>query len=186
MLTASGRVVDPTALTPDDVSIADIAHHLAFLCRFTGAVRYYWSVAQHSLLVHDLVARRRQTDYRLRLCALLHDATEAYLADVATPLKRALPEYLRLERAAWAAIAERFALPCEIPDEVHRADLVALAIERRDLMPPSPVQWPELDGVVPPREIKLLARMTGPMTARAEFRRRYRELAALIGLEEAA
>ena len=150
MLTYTGRKVYPAELEPQDVDIRDIAHHLSMLCRFTGACRTFYSVAEHSLLVCRLLAEVSPDDDRLQLCGLLHDAPEAYLSDLATPLKRQLPLYGAMERAAWWAIAERFDLPMALPPAVKHADLVALAIERRDLMPPYPEQWSVLEGIRAP------------------------------------
>ena len=68
----------------EDIDIEDIAHGLAYTCRFNGQSTAFYSVAQHSLMVADLVADE------LKLEALMHDAAEAYLGDVVKPLKEAL------------------------------------------------------------------------------------------------
>ena len=149
MLTASGRKVEPAALEPADIQIEDLAAHLAKICRFTGACRIMWSVAEHSLLVADILAERHPHDHDLQLCGLLHDAPEAYLQDLATPVKAQLDRYNAMERAAWWAVAERFGLPLTMPAAVKHADLVALATERRDLMPDHPEPWSVLEGITP-------------------------------------
>ena len=73
-------------IDPDQICIADIAHALSMLCRFTGHVHQFYSVAQHSLLVDQQI----NGPPHLHLAALLHDAAEAYVNDLATPLKRYL------------------------------------------------------------------------------------------------
>jgi len=74
---------------PDEFPMEDIAHALAMKCRFTGHCRFHYSVAQHSYLMAHMSLEQYTDDNTARL-ALLHDATEAYLPDVASPLKRAL------------------------------------------------------------------------------------------------
>ena len=181
MLTASGRKVHPAALRAADVDIGDIAHHLGMLCRFTGACRRFYSVAEHSLLVADILAESDPRDHELQLVGLLHDAPEAYLADLATPLKAQLPEYREFERGAWLSIAAALGLSYTMPPQVKHADLVALAIERRELMPAHPDEWPAFQGLQVPAGAQGLpsARCIGyrPEIAAHAFLVRYRALA---------
>lgn len=149
MLTASGRRVEPAALEPQDILIEDVAAHLAKICRFTGACRIFYSVAEHSVFVADLLADRAPTDHLLQLCGLLHDAPEYLLNDLSTPIKAGLGHYNAMERAAWWAVAERFGLPLTLPWQVKHADLVALATERRDLIHAHPDKWSVLEGIKP-------------------------------------
>lgn len=105
----------------------DIAPALANLCRFAGQMRW-WSVAQHSLLVGALVPPRH------RLRGLLHDASEAFLADIPSPLKHSpiMRGYRALEARTMAAIHEDFGLAEEDAEgdaEVKQADLLALRAE---------------------------------------------------------
>lgn len=65
----------------EDLSIRDIAHHLSLICRYGGAARYHYSVAQHSVLV----SQNCNPQYAKQ--ALLHDAAEAYIGDMVRPLK---------------------------------------------------------------------------------------------------
>ena len=71
-------------ITPDQIDIEDIAHSLSMICRFMGHSHQFYSVAQHSLLID----RRIVGPPGLHLAALLHDAAEAYVNDLATPLKK--------------------------------------------------------------------------------------------------
>lgn len=81
ILTSTGRQFWPLQPRADEICIEDIAHHLSMQCRFTGATRFHYSVAQHSVLVSQLAP-----DGENPLWGLLHDAAEAYLVDVATRL----------------------------------------------------------------------------------------------------
>lgn len=182
MLTASGRKVKPAELEPADVCIEDIAHHLSHLCRFTGASRVFYSVAEHSLLVAQIVAEAAPDEPRTQLAALLHDATEAYLTDLATPVKALLPGYRIMESMAWLAISQAFDVPIAMPDAVKRADLLALAVERRDLMPAHPEIWPHLIGIEAPAHLHAVGLRS--QIVRGMFLDRFEAL--LLAVEEAA
>ncbi|MGY8624190.1 phosphohydrolase [Chromobacterium violaceum] len=149
--TVTGRLVDLLHPSPADIDIHEVVHHLAHICRFGGACRPFYSVAEHSVRVAEILPPR------LKLAGLLHDAQEAYVGDVVTPLKRQLPSYQYVEGLVAAAIEARFRLQLSEEDRaaIRRADLVLLATERRDLMPQSGVEWPVLAGVAPlPERIK--------------------------------
>lgn len=105
------------------INIEDIAHALSQLCRFTGHSKFFYSVAEHSVHVSRLVPEE------YALAALLHDATEAYCADLSSPLKSLVPAYKRLEAGVWKAVAETFDLPERLPAEVKLADLQMLKVE---------------------------------------------------------
>lgn len=136
--TASGRKVDPLDLCVEDICIEDIAHSLAHLCRFTGHVKEFYSVAQHSVYVSHRCAPQDA------LFGLLHDASEAYLTDIPRPLKYR-PEfafYREAEDRAMFVIASAFNLTTHItPPSVTEADNRILASEARDLMSPLHPEW---------------------------------------------
>ena len=141
ILTQSGRSINLLQPDPALICIEDIAHGLSHLCRFTGHTRSFYSVAQHSLHVSYAVPAKYAFE------ALLHDATEAYLGDVSSPLKALLPEYRLLEHSMDRAIRKRFGLPAMQSLHVKHADLRMLATERRDLMPHHADAWPILAGI---------------------------------------
>jgi len=118
-----------------EIRIDDIAHGLAHTCRFGGQTPFFYSVAQHSVLVADMV------DPKLQLWGLLHDASEAYLNDITRPLKRTLPGYAAIETKMMSAICEKFGLPLEMPVEVKRADNQMIAAEFRDLFGDAPEDY---------------------------------------------
>lgn len=130
--TYTGRIFNPLRPDPAKVNIMDIAHALANNCRFTGHVRQFYSVAEHSVRVSEILPPR------LKLWGLLHDASEAYLSDIARPIKHApgFGEYYRsVEGPLMASIAEAFGLVHPEPRDVKKADNILLAAEQRDLMP---------------------------------------------------
>lgn len=154
----------------DDVAIEDIAHGLAYQCRFNGQTREFYSVAQHSLMVMQLVPAP------LRLAALLHDAAEAYLGDMVKPLKNLFPEFTAIEARVMQIIGERFAVDLEHLDPAIKvADLIALATEKRDLMPHSTEAWANLRDIRPlPESIRPLT----PLDAKSAFLDSFRLLHA--------
>jgi hypothetical protein len=109
--------------------IVDIAHSLSRICRFTGHTNQFYSVAQHSVLVSDQVPADQA------LAGLMHDASEAFLGDVSSPLKALLPDYRAIEQTVVKEIASRFGLPVAMSADIHAADRRLLYTEMRDLMP---------------------------------------------------
>jgi 5'-deoxynucleotidase YfbR-like HD superfamily hydrolase len=158
--TRSGRRLYLHNPSPSQIVIDDIAHGLAHQCRFNGQTNEFYSVAQHSVIVASILPPE------LKLAGLLHDAAEAYLGDIVQPLKALLPEFEQIESRFAAVIGERFKVDLTHHHLVKKADLIALATERRDLMPMEIVEWESLIGVSPLRRaIKPL----NPHQAKAEF-----------------
>jgi hypothetical protein len=125
--TFKGNFFDFSQMHKHPLDIEDIAHALSQVCRFGGHCREFYSVAQHSVYVSQMCKE-------FPMAGLLHDATEAYVGDMVSPLKRRIPEYRQHEMWLWLVLARQFGLPKEMPAEVKRADEVMLAAEARDLM----------------------------------------------------
>lgn len=167
---SSGAYFDFTSPNKRLVSIDEIAHSLSQICRFTGHCSEFYSVAQHSVLVSYLVPCERAFE------GLMHDAHEAYIGDVSSPLKMLLPQYQELDKYISAAVRAQFGLPAALDPSVKAADLVMLATEQRDLFPHNPEDarfWRILHGVTP------MSERLQPMRcdiAYAAFMHRYYEL----------
>jgi hypothetical protein len=150
MLTASGKHFDLLDPKPEQVDHHDIFAAISKLCRFTGHCIETYTVGQHSLLVMSLVPPE------FRLEALMHDAAEAYTGDVGTPMKVALEDlgctaFREIEHRIEAVVRGKYGLPAKLSPEVKHADLVALGLEKRWLMPEDYGAWPVLEGVeLPP------------------------------------
>ncbi len=173
--TVSGRRVNPFDPDPSQIDVGDIARALANVCRFGGHSRVFYSVAQHSVIVSELV-EQRGGDAEDVFAALMHDASEAYLGDMPHPIKhrsalgaafKAAEEHLEL------VLRERFRIKADVP-EIKRADRALLATERR-VFSAENWHWPELDGVEP-LDLELVA--WPPDEAAAAFSRRFEELDA--------
>lgn len=171
--TFSGINVDLLRPDPSVVKLEDIAHSLAAVNRFNGHTQLPYSVGQHSVYVSQLVADM-EGDRREQLRGLLHDATEAYLGDIVSPLKY-LPQnawIVELEADWEMAIAAAFGLDELVTPLVKAADKIALAMEARDQMG-NPHDWKFLQKITaPPWRIIPIA----PMQTKRLFMERYDEL----------
>ncbi len=125
--TASGRFFDLLKPEEYEYDIEEIATSLSNLCRYTGHVNKFYSVAEHSVLVSRLLPDK------LALAGLLHDASEAFVGDVSSPLKKLLPEYKRIEENIQTAIARYYELEYPYPPEVHEADKRMYWQERQEV-----------------------------------------------------
>lgn len=167
--TYSGLFVDVANPDPATIRLTDIAQGLALTCRYGGQIEGFYSVAEHAVLVHDLL-RHQGADRDLLLAGLFHDAAEAYLGDVVSPLKYAqraeefdypgvIHRASRLEdfRGAYtllsermdAAIVERYGLGRELEGpELLTADMWALRIEASELTRSGGKHW-RWNGALP-------------------------------------
>lgn len=163
--TYSGRCFWPLSPRAEDVYVEDIAHALSMKCRFSGHSTRFYSVAEHSVLVSQNVPEE------YALWGLLHDAAEAYSADVPRPLKRFMKEWAPIESNIMRAICERFGLPLEEPREVKTADYAMLADERAALMNSCDREWTDT-----PDPLGAEIRAFDPGDAKIAFMRRFSEL----------
>jgi uncharacterized protein len=172
-------IMDPH---PEDVKIADIAHGLSLICRFGGHCKEFYSVAQHSVVVADILKDAEPFDYTLQMYGLVHDASEAFLGDVVRPLKRQLPAYKELEGLTSSVIFAGLDLPTLPPDQwaaVKHADNVALMTERRDLVNHCGHAWSQPEEPLP-YHLKPMS----PGFARRSFLNRFEMLLDCIRVRE--
>jgi hypothetical protein len=138
--TRSGRLIDFS--NPDAASIDpfDIALGLSKSCRFNGQIDGFYSVAQHSVMVASRLPEE------LKAVGLLHDASEAYMADIVRPAKNLIDDYMGVEECLMEAIFDRFKLDINMLKHVLvvEADNRALMTERKFLIP----DWHANPGVV--------------------------------------
>jgi len=146
--TFSGRRFDVMNVDESAISIADIAHALSNICRFTGHTRVSYSVAQHSVNVSFACSDPRY--------GLLHDASEAYLADIASPVKHSdvMAAYRDVERTVQSAIYKKFGLDMlREPADLHEADVACCSDEISELVrghqPPTPPSGADLVPMTP-------------------------------------
>ncbi|WP_286747922.1 hypothetical protein [Roseivirga sp. UBA1976] len=121
------NILDPD---PETIFLEDIVQGLIHTCRWNGQIKHFYSVAQHSLHVAGLVSIQNP---EFALQALFHDASEAFMNDLSSPVKELLPEYKNLEERLMIAIAIRFGFDWPIHPEVKELDMTVLQIEHQNL-----------------------------------------------------
>lgn len=165
MQTFTGKQFFPLDPRPADVDIVDIAHALSMQCRYNGHVERFYSVAEHCVLVSQVVSPEHA------LWGLLHDATEAYVGDMVRPLKLHMPAYCEVEDRVMVAIAEKFSIDQTMPQEVKNADSRLLLDERAALM-----GQPAGDWAIAGEPFGVQIQAWSPHLARAKYLRRFNEL----------
>lgn len=173
MQTATGRKFWPLDPRPEEIFVEDIAHSLAMQCRYNGHCAFFYSVAEHSVYVSELLMGLGHDPVTV-MVGLMHDAPEAYCTAVPRPLKPYLRDYADIEQRNWMAIAERFNLPPVMPDIVHWADNAVLLAEKPVLMG-THHKW-SIPGE--PADIRIQG--WDPGMAKFAFLRQFHKLAALI------
>ena len=168
--TYSGIEFFPLDARVEDVRIFDIAHATGMKCRYTGQCHQFYSVAQHAVFVSEIMEAMK-CSIEEQFIGLMHDAQEAYLPDVASPIKGHLPGYREIELRLEAVIAQAFAFEFPHPKVVKVADAEAFKHEYRQIMPelmwwkgdPPKYKWAELEP-------------WDPEFAREKFLQRFRRL----------
>jgi len=193
MRTAKKLAAEPTKFNVDDYietfkgtkfylhdpkfDIEEISHALSNVCRFSGHCARRYSVAEHSVLVSLIMEDQRLGNpYE----GLMHDATEAYLGDIASPWKKLLPDYKAIEHALETKMRAHFGLEPTMSAGCKLADWTALILEARLLIKSGATDW-----LVPAEPLALATKIADdyhimcwdPESARREFMGRYRKVA---------
>lgn len=141
---ASGGAAWPLHMDFTSIDIEDIAHSLSMKVRYTGHSLADYKIAQHCCHVHDLVPEEDRHE------ALMHDAAEYVLPDVAAPVKHN-PEFEAffkpIEKQAERAIAHRFDLRFPFPPSVKYADNQMAWFEKDKIM--AKPAWPWMVWTIP-------------------------------------
>lgn len=150
----SGRKFDVIDCTLDEIQIEDIAHGLSHICRFTGQIPHFYSVAQHCIEMSYLAPSELQFE------ALMHDASEAYLGDVSKHIKDLLgAPYKKLEHALMQKISARFKFQYPLPALIKVLDGDMLETEFRQIWrkrdPDIPSYGHELETILRPMPANL-------------------------------
>lgn len=150
----SGRVFWLDRPSQSRLCITDIAHHLAHINRFTGALRRPVNVAWHSIVVSQEL-RRLGFGELVQLQGLLHDAHEAYYGDLSTEWKALLDRQTdgwltTLLEMAQARICGALGVPWPPAGRaaavIRQLDRRSLMAEKRDQLGSGPVEdrWPDV------------------------------------------
>lgn len=173
-------MINPFYPNEDGICIEDIAHALSMQCRFNGHICEFYSVAEHSLKVSELIEELGGAP-SLQMQGLLHDASEAYICDIPKPFKDYLDEYLTVEEVLQTTIRHKL-IPGNI--ELDSASQSILNIVDREMCLQEskefygPIKW-EPNSF----EIYFGVPLT-PTEARDKFLKRYYELEEVLSLEQ--
>ena len=175
ILTYSGKAFYPTDPREADICIQDIAHALSMECRYGGHSRFHYSVAQHSVLLHDYCKDVLQWGREACFYALMHDASEAYCKDIPRPLKAFMPDYRAIEALVDATIVRKFmilsALDPQTQLQLKQYDTRITLDEYAVMMKPGGQRWAIAD--LEPLGIKVSSWQPG--TAKYMFLNRARK-----------
>ncbi|MGL4990718.1 MAG: phosphohydrolase [Sarcina sp.] len=116
MTTYTGIDFAPLEPRKEDISIDDISHALSMMTRANGHLRDFFSVAQHCILCCDEAIARGYSN-KVALACLLHDASEAYLADITRPVKKNIGRYLEIEKKLQDIVYDKYLGTFEFTDE---------------------------------------------------------------------
>lgn len=163
--TRTGRKFYPLKPKHEDINIEDIAWSLSNICRYNGHCKFY-SVAEHSIYASQYLPSK----YALE--GLMHDAAEAYIGDITTPIKQLLPDVKKIEHGILKCIAEKFKFEYPFHKAIKKVDLGLLATEASQIMNPQVETWPQLTE--PPFDLRI--KCVRPANAFSIFMRRYETL----------
>jgi hypothetical protein len=188
MQTYSGRRFYPLEPSAADVELVDVAHGLAMTCRYGGHSKRFYSVAEHCVLVSDIVegdARRAgmPADFvrAIALEALLHDSAEAYIGDMVRPLKHQaeMAEFRRAEERIEECIRAAFKIQStEQSRKVIKIVDDRILVDEITALMPNPQMYLETDTLLGVEPIGVLICGWSPELAQHRFLERYRELAS--------
>lgn len=171
--TTTGRRFYLDDVEENVIDIRDIATALSRIARFGGHGNAFISVAEHSVRVADACPAE------FRLAGLLHDASEAYLGDVSTPLKSCddMATYREREARLMRCIERRFRLPrgalCH--DIVKTADRRALVTEAAILFARLDDGWSAWFSGYKPLDVNPATCGWEPHIAQTRFMEAYRD-----------
>lgn len=151
MLMGSGNYFNFLSPETSSVTDEDVAYGLAFTARFRGQTvsqvtgrRCMYGVGEHILRGLAIIAPEFRYDWTM------HELGEVPWGDFITPQKAFNPRLDDDEKRSFRAIGRQFGVSLVQPEEVKRVDLIMLATERRDLMPPTPGDpWGIIEGIEP-------------------------------------
>lgn len=154
--------------TPEMLNIEDIAHALSMTCRYTGHIKHFYSVAEHCVHVSRMAKNPLE--------GLLHDASEAYITDIASPIKPHLYNYKELESGIMEVISKTYGFDWPLSADTHDADKAQLKTEARHLLKSGGKDWLHLFETERTRGI--MPKCWTPDQAKMAFLERFEECSA--------
>lgn len=125
--THSGKYINIFDPKPYMISIEDIAWGLSKEQRFGNHLPVQYNVADHSIGV-SLLCIDNPFD------GLMHDISDAYIGDLASPIKNLMPDFKKVEHELMAFMANHFGFNWTSPEETKQADRYMLELEWEAIM----------------------------------------------------
>lgn len=142
--TFSGKRIDLEEIDRSQINLVDIAHALSMIPRYNGHGAFHMSVAEHCVRLSFMVPQR------VSALALMHDAAEYVMGDLARPVKALLPGYQELEDRFLRIILKVFDLDSQLntPEaaSMWRVDQVYPLVECKAGLLPVPENMPPMNG----------------------------------------
>lgn len=138
--TFTGKQFDPIAPNPALIDIRDIAHALSNQCRYAGHVSEFYSVAEHSIHVAQVLEKNDLDSPKLWLSGLLHDSAEAYTTDIPRPIKGYVTGFEPIETRLLTVISRKFDFAFPFSPKLKFVDTSIILDEARTLFRP---EWVE-------------------------------------------
>jgi hypothetical protein len=130
ILLNSGRRVDPFNLDGIIFDLEELIPSMAKLCRYTGHVNRFYSVAEHTVHLVNAVPAG------LKRAAALHDTNEPLTNDLPHPFKAALPDFVAFEQGVQQHIFRQFDEPWRNMELLNQYDRRICADEMAQLFEP--------------------------------------------------
>lgn len=120
----SGVYVNVFNPNPEHLLIDDIAHALSFMPRWGGHIEHWYSVADHCIAgCANFENDKDKYDF------LMHDASEAYLMDIVSPVKKMLSNYYEIEDKLMTVLSQKFGFEYPLTEKCKYMDSNMLKAE---------------------------------------------------------
>jgi 5'-deoxynucleotidase YfbR-like HD superfamily hydrolase len=165
------------------IHVTDIANGLAASARFGGQMDLdkFYSIAEHCINVSYFVPPE------FAFCGLMHDAAEAIMGDMVTPLKNLSPDFKKMEREIDSYIAWRFGYQYPFPTAVKQVDFDMFITEYHTVFKNRLINFPgeedvaEFENCIPKYQGQVKFHFYNPQDAYTAFLKRYLELTEFFG-----
>jgi len=149
ILTNSGKKFNILNPDKDMITIEDIAHSLSNLCRYTGHLDRFYSVAEHSILCANIALFGGYSE-KMQMYALTHDFSESVVNDIARPIKQEIPKYKEIEdnimKVMWEVVGIEEPTEEEYK-ELKKIDNTALLLEMKQLSNRDLSDYPDIESL---------------------------------------
>lgn len=131
LMDSKGRFIQPFNPECKDLDLEVVALALSRIMRFFGQTRL--SVAQHSVNMARVFIHLGEHEYAKQ--ALLHEVAEAFMGDLASPLKKAFPMFKEIEESLIKKTFSCYGLSYPMAEQVHALDKAIMINEAIEHMP---------------------------------------------------